>query len=154
MDKRTAGRVRAHIPDIKREWEALLRNEPALTALAEPDTLVFMMDETLAMLLGALQEKSLAAWVRNSTPPMAPRHLNCRCGLNPLVTYFATAELAIRAALGAKLGARIDAVLHTLHVLAHREIDTLCSVCLKRGSDVCTLPEERRRAPAAPRPKP
>jgi len=71
MDKRTAARVRAHIPAIKREWEALLRNEPALTALALPDALVFMMDDTLATLVGALQEKSLGTWVRSTMPPMA-----------------------------------------------------------------------------------
>ena len=149
MDKRTAARVRANIPAIKREWEALLRNEPALTALALPDALVFMMDDTLATLVGALQEKSLGTWVRSTMPPMAPRMWQCRCGLNPLVTYFATGELALRAALARPLGPKLDGVLRALHVLAQREIETLCEVCLKRGSEVCTLPELRGRAAAA-----
>jgi hypothetical protein len=151
MDKRTAGRVRAHIPEIKREWEALLRNEPALTALAEPDTLVFMMDETLATLVGALEGKSLGSWVRNTTPPMAPRSLVCRCGLNPLVTYFATGELAIRAAASRALGKKTDEVLFALHVLAQREIETLCEVCLKKGTEVCTRPESFAKQVAARR---
>lgn len=115
-------------PAIKAEWRRLLRQEPALTALGHPDTLAFLMDATLRELAADLE----TATAVERRPPAAPLHRACRCGLNPLLKYFATGELALRIGARAALGENFDAALALFQRLAQREIEALCSVCQRR----------------------
>ena len=124
-------------PAIKREWEHLLRTEPALSPLANPDTLVFLMDETLEQLFHGVRTRSARTTPREAALLLTPLQRRCTCGLNPLLTYYATGELALRAATAAALGENFEPVLLVLHSIARREIDALCGVCCHRGTLAC-----------------
>ena len=124
-------------PAIKREWDHLLRTEPALSPLANPDTLVFLMDETLDQLLHGLRARSSHPTQREIAQLLTPLQRRCACGLNPLLTYYATGELALRAATAGVLGEHFEPVLLVLHGIARREIDALCGVCCHRNSVAC-----------------
>ncbi len=134
-------------PAIKREWEHLLRTEPALSPLANPDTLVFLMDETLAQVLQGLRSRSLKKWLHEAGILMTPLQRRCSCGVNPLLTYYATGELALRAVTARSLGANFEPVLLIFHAIAQREIEALCGVCCHKGSPAC--PQRQLAAPPA-----
>ena len=138
VDKSAMQQLEALRPAIKQRWEALLRLEPALTPLASPDTLVFLMDETLQQLNSALHAQSFPAWMKKNTIHVAPTQSRCRCSINPLLTYYTTGELALRAAAGAALGPKIVEVLLYFHGLGQREIEALCGVCCHHGTEGCT----------------
>lgn len=123
------------LPDIKAVWAELLRQEPALNPLGRPDTLIFLMDQTL---------RDLAAQMNTLPSPkpgaiVAPPHRHCRCGLNPLLKYFATGELALRAAAAPALGPDFEATLLVFQRLAWHEINSLCSVCQLAQRPECAL---------------
>lgn len=124
-------------PAVKERWETLLRLEPTLTPLANPDTLVFMMDETLAQLSSAIKARSFQRWLKNNPALVAPMQSRCHCSINPLLTYYTTGELALRAATGAVLGTDLEEVLIYFHGLGQREIESLCGVCTHRGIEAC-----------------
>ena len=125
-------------PAIKKEWTDLLNGEPTITPLGRPDTLVYLMDATLAQLFAGLENKSShQQWLKRCAPVIGPVHSYCACGLNPLLKYFTTGELALRAAAGARLGAEIEEVLQRFRALAQQEIETLCSVCQHKGVPGC-----------------
>lgn len=141
MEEAARRRLEGLRPSWKREWETLLRAEPTLSPLGYPDTLVFLMDETISSLLRALRP-------RPSTHARADRHSlrtplqrECACGLNPLLTYYATGEVALRAVAAPALGAVLDEALAGYHRLAQREIDTLCAVCRLRAPTGCAASE-------------
>lgn len=125
-------------PAIKKEWADLLNGEPTITPLGRPDTLVYLMDATLAQLFTGLEAKSTHQWLRRCAPLVGPVHGYCACGLNPLLKYFTTGEIALRAAAGAKLGTEIEEVLQRFRLLAQQEIETLCSVCQYKGTPGCS----------------
>ncbi len=122
---------------MKERWETLLRLEPTLTPLANPDTLVFMMDETLAQLSSAIKARSFKRWLKNNPALVAPMQSRCHCSINPLLTYYTTGELALRAAGGADLGPDLEEVLLYFHSLGQREIEALCGVCTHQGTEAC-----------------
>ena len=124
-------------PAIKAEWSVLLRGEPALTPLGRPDTLVFLMDGTLTQLISGLSGKSAKKWLHACAPLIAPVHTYCACGLNPLLKYYTTGELALRAAAAATLKEEIEDVLLLFRSLAQQEIETLCKVCQHKGVPGC-----------------
>ena len=124
-------------PAIKAEWGVLLRGEPALTPLGRPDTLVYLMDATLAQLFSGLSGKSTKRWLHSYTPLVAPVHAYCACGLNPLLKYYTTGELALRATAAAMLREEIEDVLLLFRSLAQQEIETLCAVCQHKGVPGC-----------------
>jgi hypothetical protein len=134
-------------PAIKREWNHLLRTEPALSPLANPDTLVFLMDETLDQLVQGVRARPSHTTPREAALLLTPLQRRCTCGLNPLLTYYATGELALRAITAAVLGANFEPALLVLHGIARREIDALCGVCCHRNTAACLHPQ--RTAPAA-----
>ena len=124
-------------PAIKAEWGVLLRGEPALTPLGRPDTLVYLMDATLAQLFSGLSGKSAKKWLHSCRPLIAPVHSYCACGLNPLLKYYTTGELALRAAAAATLREEIEDVLLLFRSLAQQEIEALCAVCQHKGVPGC-----------------
>lgn len=119
-------------PAIKREWESLLRTEPTLSPLAEPDILVFMMDATLTQVFAEAGRDTAGGWRAHVGNLGRPLQRHCACGRNPLLNYYATGELALHAGAGRALGPALDEVLVPYHALAQREIETFCSVCLQR----------------------
>lgn len=136
-------------PAVKTEWMSLLRGEPVLTPLGRPDTLFFLMDATLTQLLAGLKGDSREQWLRHCPAVIAPVHRYCACGLNPLLKYFTTGELALRAAAGPLLGAEIEAVLVLFHSLAQQEIEALCTVCQHKGiPGCCELPDKSFKPPS------
>ncbi len=115
----------------------MLHGEPTLTPLGRPDTLVFLMDATLAQLFAGLTDKPEEKWLHACTPLIAPVHRYCACGLNPLLKYFTTGELALRAAAGRLLGEEIEDLLVLFRSLAQQEIESLCTVCQHKGIPGC-----------------
>jgi hypothetical protein len=123
-------KLHAARPAIKREWETLLRAEPTLSPLGHPDTLVFLMDETLDQLQAGLQVQPLRDWLSQSPALVAPLQRSCLCRINPLLNYYTTGELAVRAATVKVLPPEdVEEAVLIFHALAQQEIETLCSVC-------------------------
>jgi hypothetical protein len=113
----------------KTEWLRRLQTEPAVSTMAEPAILAYLMDDTLGKFserIGRMTTRParLAAWSDFA------RH--CRCGLNPLLAYFSTGETALKelTAGDALLAEDTRAWLHRQWAaLARQEIDALCSAC-------------------------
>lgn len=130
MDESALSKLRAARPAIKREWETLLRAEPTLSPLGNPDTLVFLMDETLDQMIEGLRDLPVKDWIQRSPALLAPLQRRCLCRINPLLNYYTTGELAVHAGTAGILAAAdMDEVILYFHALAQQEIETLCSVC-------------------------
>lgn len=125
-------------PEIRQAWEVLLRTERASTPMANPDTLVYMMDLTLDEILKVLHEVK--------TPPSACREQpECPCGLNPMLVYFSAMRQVLTEALVLAQASlpqqsprqrEVDLALlmHAVDQASTREIAAFCSVCQRRGS--------------------
>ena len=117
-----------------------MRAEPTLSPLGHPDTLAYLMDETITQVLKGLGGQSLKNWIQRSPVLLAPLQRHCHCQQNPLLNYYATGELALRAALRKKFDAEIcEALLTVYHVKAQLEIETLCAMCQVREGKDCRL---------------
>lgn len=138
MDDGVTGRLKGLRPLIKQRWETLLRAEPVASPLASPDTLIFLMDETLDELTAALGTRSLRAWLRHNQAVVAPLQGQCACGINPLLTYYTTGRLALCEVAADKIGPAFTEVLLFYHSLAQNDIEALCGVCRHQGTDSCT----------------
>jgi hypothetical protein len=117
--------------DIRMRWDALMRLERADTALANPDTLAFLFDQTLDEVLAKLPGKPVAPIRRRPT---------CQCGGNPMRVYFPALEQALLETLilvqtempELAPRARIDSVTElctTLRRIARREIAVFDEIC-------------------------
>jgi hypothetical protein len=126
---------------IRARWEALLRADRACSPLADPDALVHLIDWTLAEF-----ERTLRALPtrRRALRPLGRADLDCPCGHNPLLVYFAAGEQALQESLVLAqadrpgLGAlRRDAELEELNLalrhIARRELGAFCALCQLRG---------------------
>lgn len=131
-------------PTILERWEALLRAEPVTSPLANPDSLVYLMDWTLDRFLTALRGPLSRRRIheRGSNKPAAyiEESQLCACKMNPLLAYFATAEQALVQALLPTLQPReresvLSAVRLAMQAVAKREIDTFCAVCQRRHDE-------------------
>lgn len=125
-------------PEIRRAWEVLLRAERASTAMANPDTLVYMMDLTLDEVFAALRAAETA-------PVAGPEDYECPCGLNPMLVYFAAmrqvlteALILAQAALPEQKPRQRESDLARLKRVVDeavaREIVAFCSLCQRRSS--------------------
>lgn len=125
-----------HRLHLLRRWEESLRALPPSSGLAHPDTLVHLMPSTLDRIVLALAAPSHP---NEDSPPAA-----CRCGMNPLVTFFITAETAmIDTLFGAepawvRLTANqresgLDDLRSTLRMIADDDIEAFCSLCQMRS---------------------
>jgi len=128
---------------IKQRWEALLRAEPIASPLSNPDTLVFLMDETLRQVSSALRTRSVKTGLRAHATTIAPLQGKCACGINPLLAYYTTGRYALREVAEDKLGLAFNEVLVFFHSIAQKDIQALCGVCCNRGAEDCS---QRRHA--------
>lgn len=125
------------------EWETLLRGKPAPSPLASPDVLVYLMkwtlDEVFKNLVSPPNRRRLRS--RSGSPPSDEALTNgCRCGMHPLLTYFACLEEAVEKNLEKVFGllenldgversaAKVEARL-AVTLVSSREIETFCAVC-------------------------
>ncbi len=119
--------LRSQRAQIRARWEALLRIEKVNTPLANPDTLVFLFNQTLDEVFKTLSH------------PHA-RHpditIECASGNNPLLAYFRAGEQALLEALilaqvesrhlePRKRDADVAELKQVLRTIARREIGTL-----------------------------
>jgi hypothetical protein len=146
VDEGVIQRLEGLRPSWKREWEALLRSEPTLSPLGNPDTLVYLMDETITAVLQSLRQRLLKPAAVNPRALLVPLQRHCACGLNPLLNYYATGELALHAVAAPMLVEHLDEALTCYHILARKEIDTLCAVCQHRTAASCAPADVARAA--------
>lgn len=139
MNERCLRALQARRTTLHFQWVERLRAAPVKSPLGHPDTLIHMMDRTLDQVFHELTHPS----ARRRQPGLPPGF--CRCGHNPLVTYFSTAALAFETALAQCADelpvSRDDAdeVKRTISRIARREIMTFCALCL-RHPDAETAP--------------
>ena len=124
-------------PLIKQRWETLLRAEPVVSPLANPDTLVFRMDETLDQLVSALHTRSFRVWLKHHPVLFMPLRDDCYCRIHPLLAYYTSGDAALRVVAGFALGNALPETLLLYHGLAQREIEALCGACCQRDTDAC-----------------
>lgn len=145
--------LQARQSDIHRRWEALLRDEPAPSALAHPDLLVRLFDTTLGELFARLQPHPRSRQLPPSDAYSGIR-AGCACGRNPLVIYFLTGEQALletQASLETADSPRSLTALTELHgairQIARREVDVFCRLCRyrTRGGGSLSAPPSRQR---------
>jgi hypothetical protein len=124
---------------IRARWEDLLRAERFTSPLANPDTLVHLMDLTLDEVFATL------AAGEGRRRHSRSGEIVCRCGRNPLLVYFSVGRQAIREALvwaqiemAALTGAERDGAMMDLDAgysqIARREIESFCAVCQFRDT--------------------
>lgn len=128
--------VRRHLPALKAEWGRHLRDQPATTAMAHPEILAHLMDETLRQFGALLRAPSAAHWrvLQAGRESTFQSHSLCRCGLNPLLAYFLTGGQALDDTLATPAGlsdAERERLRLAWHALAQREIDLLCANCCR-----------------------
>ncbi len=126
----------ARRPAIKHAWERKLRLEAVTSPLANPDTLVLLMDRTLDDLHEALGNRCLAA----IPPPARAMRTGCLCGLNPLLAYFRVAASVIPTVMSqgadrcpalsaSTYAACLQETLAVIQATAHEEIRSFCAMC-------------------------
>jgi hypothetical protein len=131
-----AEELRARRPWIKDAWERRLRRESVTSPLANPDTLVMMMERTLDELFEAIDKSVLDNSECRSR--ISKERIGCLCGLNPLLAYFRTLAATLCALAGADgrqfscvdaacASRCIDHTIDTLREIARRDIATFCS---------------------------
>jgi hypothetical protein len=119
--------LRERRAQIRARWEAFLRIEKVNTPLANPDTLVYLFDQTLDEVFAALKDPPAP---RQSAPPAGA------CEKNPLFAYFVAGEQALLEALVlAQAGSRnldpkerdadVAHLRHVMHKIARRDIGSL-----------------------------
>lgn len=90
MQTDLAQALRARRPQIRARWLELLFVEPVNTPLANPRSLIFMLDETLDAVIAA---------TRRGPPPKRLASAECHCGRNPYLSYFRAGRQALFEAL-------------------------------------------------------
>jgi len=128
---------------LRQRWEELLRAERVTSPLAQPDSLVYLMDWTLDSLFNELKQPQYRRH-RDRSPHRGSRQ-HCVCGLNPLLSYFATAEQAVIEVLfvsddtfvflgPTERSSSLVDLKNALSEVARREIDSFCAVCQSKTS--------------------
>ena len=66
VDQSVIAKIELLRPAIKRDWGALLRAEPTLSPLGHPDTLTFLMDETINQVIKSVHSHTLKSMIQRS----------------------------------------------------------------------------------------
>lgn len=133
--------LQKHRPTLCMRWKRLLRAERVSSPMANPDLLVYLMDWTLDRLYEELRHPMRR--LHHNDPNESAASAACECGMNPLLTYFATAEQAILETLlivdGAwnredalRRSADLEKIKRAFHAVARHEIALFCAVCQRR----------------------
>lgn len=130
MDELTLRALEARRIAWKFEWESLLRREPVVSALGNPDTLVFKMDETISALIAQLRKDAASPAARKAL--LIPLERHCACRMNPLSKFYSTGELALRRVADFMGPADLERALGRFRLRGIDEIESLCSVCQNR----------------------
>jgi hypothetical protein len=134
MHSRLAVLLSAQRTRLKAEWCRRLRIEPVSTPLANPDTLAYLMDETLAQLESLVCDRPAQRWLRLRKTHLEPLRSLCPCGLNPLLTYFSSGVETLDAILctdGYLTKGEKSMLCQAWHFLAQSEIEALCEGCCR-----------------------
>ena|ERR1700690_1154456 len=128
--------------EIHRRWEALLRLERADTPLADPNTLVHLIDWTIDKVLFELGKKRPRR-AGDPRPSVGALRGICQCGRNPFYMHFLAGEQALLEAL--VLAQSQDPLIDPVHrdtmvaelyaatsSIARFEIESFCSLCQHR----------------------
>ncbi len=129
--------LEARRPTIRANWESLLRLEKVTSPLANPDTLVHLIDRTLDELFADLR-----LWSVRRHPTRAPAP-DCPCGRNPHLAYFAAGRQALREGLimveteavplePADRDLCVACLDQAYSHIERREIEAFCAVCQLR----------------------
>jgi hypothetical protein len=138
---------------IRARWIELLFLEPFDSPLANPRTMIFMLDDTLDVIFDAL---------RQGNPPRRIALPECPCGHNPYLVYFRAGTQALHEALillqvgaprldPADRDATFAELDSAIRRVARREIETFASLCQhphreeRMAEAVPMLPDEFRR---------
>ncbi|MBM3852989.1 MAG: hypothetical protein FJ399_07510 [Verrucomicrobia bacterium] len=124
-------------PQIRARWEDLLRAEKVSTPLANPDALVHLIDWTLDEVFRTLYSLPIR---RRPLRAFTRADIDCPCGRNPLLTYFAAGEQAMQESLILSQAESLrldplerDTALRELNLalrhIARREIGAFCALC-------------------------
>jgi hypothetical protein len=141
MNERCLRSLQARRVTLHLQWEERLRAAPFKSPLGHPDTLVHLMDRTLDQIFTELIHPT----ARRRQPGLPSDF--CRCGHNPLVTYFSTAVLALQTTLGQCADevpvTRDDVadVKRALTRIARREIMTFCALCQRNNTCLADPPD-------------
>ncbi len=128
-------------PQLRRRWEELLRAERVTSGMANPDSLIYLMDWTLDQLMNELRQSHYRRHLGNRASPSERQR--CSCGMNPLLAYFSAAEQAVIEILflaagelsklsSIERGASLEDLKSALHEVARRDIESFCAVCQSR----------------------
>jgi len=134
VDTEVMRALAAHRPEVRANWENLLRLDRASSPLANPEPLVPPPHPTVE---GVFRARPRWWPARHPTRAHAP---SCPCGRNPLLAYFGAGRQALREALITAQAAsphlsaeQRDTALTCLEqVFSHierREIESFCAVC-------------------------
>jgi hypothetical protein len=145
--------LEANRSEIHRRWEALLRLDRADGPLSDPDNLMHLIDWTFDEVLAEIRRRKILRRREPNPPTIANLRARCHCGHNPLSHHFVAGEQALLEALIQQQAAdpttdpqhRSTAVVELyvgIHSIAEREVELLCSMCIKR-------PQARRMASPA-----
>lgn len=131
-------------PDIRARWEELLRDEPCVSPLGNPDLLARLFDSTLDEIFRRLRRQNHRP--PTSAPSWVEQRAGCACGRNPFLAYFETAERALGEslflleAMGSERHAAAAAELRaTVRRVARREVKGFCSLCQLPRDDVARV---------------
>ena len=128
--------LRARRAQIRARWEVFLRVEKVNTPLANPDTLVYLFDQTLNEVFAALQDTPVS---RHPAPPAAAGKDN------PLSAYFLAGEQALLEALilvqagtpglsPKERDADVTQLRHVMHRIARRDLASLDGAFVSKKS--------------------
>jgi len=138
MEENLLGVLATRRARLRSEWERRLRVQRTTSPLANPDTLVYLMDWTLDRIFAILKEPIGRADMRR-------REVHCPCGVNPLLAYFAMAEVVLiqalkteqsrhRADFPAQRESELVRLKQAVAEVANREIAAFCAVCQHRDA--------------------
>lgn len=134
--------LEARRKEVRLRWEDLLRTERANSPLANPDTLVYLIDDTFDALIDALLKPSVLKRTVH-TADFSVVRAKCICGRNPYLAYFTAGEQALLEALvliQASNGpldpdvrdSSVQDLYGVIRAAALREIEAFCSLCQYR----------------------
>lgn len=134
MQEEVIRALRDRRAQIRSRWEAFLRVEAVATPLANPDTLVFGINESLGEFFTLL---------RQPMPEKLEPEVECVCGRNPLLAYYRAGEQAMLEALilvqaempklnPVERDEAFAKLKHVVNAVARREIGAISGVCQQR----------------------